>query len=120
MGIKVNIKGKRWLAEMLSRLALLLLAGCQALSSGESVATIDSDLTMYASEDESIRAAATAEQSMALETLVVAGTRVAEMSAENAALGATLRANFTGTPEVRAVVVSAEDMGSSLEDDMMA
>ena len=37
----------------------------------------------------------------------------------NAALGATLRANFTATPAVRAVIVSAEDMGSSLDTDMM-
>lgn len=66
-----------------------------------------------------IRAAATAESIMALETVVVASTRVAELSVVNAALGATLRANYTGTPEVEAVVVSADDMGSSLEDDMM-
>lgn len=66
-----------------------------------------------------IRAAATAESIMALETVVAASTRVAELSAVNAALGATLRANYTGTPEVEAVVVSADDMGSSLEDDMM-
>lgn len=73
---------------------------------------------MYAVEREAILAAATSEQSMAVETVVAASTRVAELSAVNAALGATLRANFTATPEVRAVVVSAEDMGSSL-DDMM-
>ena len=66
-----------------------------------------------------IRSAATAESKMALETVVAASTRVAELSVVNAALGATLRANYTGTPAVEAVVVSAEDMGSSLEDDMM-
>jgi len=97
---------------------LTLLAGCQALS-GESVATVGADLTAYVSESQSIRAAATKEQIVVAETLVVAGTRVAELSAVNAALGATLRANYTGTPEVRAVVVSAEDMGSSLERDAM-
>ncbi len=99
--------------------AMLLLAGCQALSGNDSVATIGADLTMYAMESGAIRAAATAEQSMARETIVAASTRVAELSAVNAALGATLRANHTSTPELRAVVVSAEDMGSSLEDDMM-
>ena len=96
-----------------------MLAGCQAFSGGDDAAMIDSDLTMYALESESIRVAATAEQIMVVETIVAAGTRIAEMSAVNAALGATLRAHHTGTPEVRAVVVSAEDMGSSLEDDMM-
>ena len=102
-----------------------MLAGCQAIRGGDAVATIDTvatiapDFTMIALEDESIRGAATAEQIMVVETIVAAGTRIAEMSAVNAALGATLRAHHTGTPEVRAVVVSAEDMGSSLEDDMV-
>ena len=103
---------------LLRLMGLLLLAGCQAFS-GDSAATIDADLTMYAAESEAILAAATAERSMALETVVAASTRVAELSAVNAALGATLRANYTGTPEVRAVVVSVEDMGSSLDDGMM-
>jgi len=98
---------------------MLFLAGCQALSSDDAVALIDTDLTNYVAENESIRAAATAEQVMVVETIVAAGTRIARMSAVNAALGATLRAHHTGTPEVRAVVVSAEDMGSSLEEDMM-
>lgn len=97
----------------------LLLAGCQAFS-GDAAAPIDADLTMYALESESIRVAATAERIMVEATLVAAGTRIAEMAVVNAALGATLRAHHTGTPEVRAVVVSADDMGSSLEDDMMA
>ena len=99
---------------------LMLLAGCQALSGDDAVAVIDSDLTLYAAEDDSIRAAATDEQVMVAETIVAAGTRIARLSAVNAALGATLRAHHTGTPEVRAVVVSAEDMGGSLEDDMRA
>ena len=97
---------------------LSLAAGCQAVGGGESLATIDADLTMYASESQSIRVAATAERFMVVETLAAAGTKVSELSAVNAALGATLRASYTGTPEVRAVVVSADDMGSSLEDGM--
>lgn len=98
---------------------LLLLAGCQALSGDNPAATIDADLTMVASEGESIRAVGTAEQIMAVETIAAAGTRIARFSAVNAALGATLRANHTGTPEIQVAVVSAEDMGSSLEDGMM-
>ncbi len=98
---------------------MLLLAGCQAVS-GEAVATIDNNLTTVALESGAIRAAATAEQMMAVETIVAAGTRIADMAAVNALLGATVRAHHTGTPEVRAVVVNAEDMGNSLEDDMMA
>ena len=95
-----------------------MLAGCQAFS-GDGIAVIDSDLTMYAAEYDSIRAAATQEQIMAVETIIAAGTRIARMSAVNAALGATLRAHHTGTPEVRAVVVSADDMSVSLEDETM-
>ena len=104
---------------LIHQFVLLLLVGCQALTSGDSVATIGADLTMYASESDSIRAAVTADGIMAVETVVAASTRVAELSVVNAALGATLRANYTGTPKVEAVVVSAEDMGTSLEDDMM-
>ena len=107
-----------WMVSAFCFAGSLMLAGCQAFSAGDAVATIDPDLTMYALENESIRGAATAEQIMVVETIVAAGTRIAELSAVNAALGATLRAHRTGTPEVRAVVVSAEDMGSSLEDDM--
>ncbi|MCY3779919.1 MAG: hypothetical protein OXG78_06400 [Chloroflexi bacterium] len=98
---------------------LLLMTGCQALGGGDSVATIGADLTEYAVEGGAILAAATAERNMAVETIVAASTRVAELSEVNAALGATLRANYTSTPEVQVVVVSAEDMGSSLGDDMM-
>lgn len=76
-------------------------------------------MTMYAAESQAILAAVTAERSMAQQTIEAASTRVAELSVINAVLGSTLRANYTGTPEVRAVVVSAEDMGSSLEDDMI-
>lgn len=104
---------------LVSLAGLLTLVGCQAFSGSDSVATIDADLTMYAAESRAILAAATSERSMALETVVAASTRVAEISAVNAALGATLRAIHTSTPALRAVVVSAEDMGSSLEDDMM-
>ena len=96
-----------------------MLAGCGAIGGGAGTTTIDGDLTMAAAESEMIRAAASAEQVMVLETIAVAGTRIADMAAVNAALGATLRAHQTGTPEVRPVVVSADDMGSSLEGDMM-
>lgn len=98
---------------------LLLLTSCQALSGDSPVATIDADLTMYASESESIRAVGTAEQMMVVETIAAAGTRIAKSSAVNAALGATLRANQTGTPELQVAVVSAEEMGSSMEDGMV-
>lgn len=104
---------------MLLPIASILLVGCSSLVASDSVATIGADLTMYASESEMIRAAATVESNMAIETVMAASTRVAELSVLNAALGATLRANYTGTPAVEAVIVSADDMGSSLDDDMM-
>ncbi len=110
---------RSWSVSTLLFAGALMMAGCGAFSGGDAAATIDSDLTMVALESESIRVAATAEQMMVVETIVAAGTRIAEMSAVNAALGATLRAHHTGTPEVRADVVDADDMGGSLEDDMM-
>ena len=97
-----------------------MLAGCGAIGAGAGTTSIDGELTLAAGESEMIRAAASAEQVMVLETIAVAGTQIANMAAVNAALGATLRAHQTGTPEVRPVVVSADDMGSSLEGDMVA
>ena len=75
-------------------------------------------MTRFAAESHSIRASATAERALAQATVAAASTKVSELSAVNAALGATLRASYTGTPEVRAVVVSAADMGSSLDGGM--
>ena len=52
------------LATMVLFLAMISLAGCEAFSSNDSVATIGADLTMYAVEGDEIRIAATAEQEM--------------------------------------------------------
>ena len=100
-------------------IAALICAGCQALTGGDAVATLDAGMTAAAIENASILAAATADRDMAVATIVAAGTRVAQLSAVNAALGATLRASYTATPERQVVIVSAEDMGSSLEGTMM-
>lgn len=100
-------------------LLLPALVGCGALGGNDAVATIESDLTMYAAESEALRGAATAEREMAAATLQAASTEVAAHSVVNAALASTLRANYTATPAVRPVVVSAEEMGSSLDQDMM-
>ncbi len=96
-------------------LGSLLLGGCGVLAGADSVATVEADLTRVGGESAAIQQTAQAEKAMALETLVAAGTRVAGLSAVNAALGATLRANYTPTPALQAVVVSADDMGSSLD-----
>lgn len=109
-----------WLVSSCYFAGALALAGCGAIGGGAGITTIDGELTMAAAESEMIGVAASAEQVMVLETIAAAGTRIADMAAVNAALGATLRAHQTGTPEVRPVVVSADDMGSSLEGDMMA
>lgn len=118
----MKIEGQAPISMAVSILCLLVLplqAGCQALGGSDANATISADLTLVDSESESIRAAATAEQQMVVETIVAGGTRISRLAAVNAALGATLRAHQTGTPVVSAVVVSADDMGNSLEDDMM-
>lgn len=98
---------------------LFLSAGCQAFTGSNALVTIDANMTALAAERASIHAAATADRKMAEGTVVAAGTRVAQLSHVNAALAATLRASYTATPALRAVVVSAADMGSSLVDDML-
>ena len=97
-------------------LLLLLAAGCQAFTGNDALATIDISLTDLAAERERIHVAATADRNMAVATVAAAGTRVAQLSRVNAALAATLRPSYTATPVLRAVVVSADDMGSSLAD----
>lgn len=96
-----------------------VVAGCQTLSSEDSQAPVDANATVYVLEATVLQGAAVLDQAQAVATLSAGGTRVAELSRVNAVLGATLRAAFTPTAEIRAVVVSAEDMGSSLEQDMM-
>ncbi len=96
-----------------------VMAGCQALASENVGAPVDVNATVYVLEATVLQGAAVQDQAQAAATLSAGGTRVAELSQVNAALGATLRAAFTPTAEIRAVVVSAEDMGSSLDQDMM-
>ncbi len=95
------------------------LAGCQALAPANAVATIQLEAVNVDQAIEDLSKAAATDVAELVATVAAAGTAVSEHSLMNAALGATLRANFTPTPAVRAVVVSAEDMGSSLDSDMM-
>lgn len=96
-----------------------LLTGCQALAPANVAATIHLETVSVDLEMEALSVAAATDEAELVATIAAAGTAVSEHSLMNAALGATLRANFTATPAVRAVVVSAEDMGSSLDADMM-
>ncbi len=96
-----------------------LLAGCQALASENVGTPVDANATVYVLELTVLQRAAVLDQAQAVATLSAAGTRVAELSQVNAALGATLQAALTPTTEIRAVIVNAEDMGSSLEQDMI-
>lgn len=96
-----------------------LMTGCQALASQNIQTPVDDHATVYAVELTVLQRAAGLDQAQAAATLAAGGTRVAELSQVNAALGATLGAAFTPTAEVRVVVVSADDMGGSLEQDMM-
>ncbi|MCY4071894.1 MAG: hypothetical protein OXG60_11405 [Chloroflexi bacterium] len=109
----VEIRCLRWL------LLATVVAGCQALASENGQAPVDANATVYVLELTVLQRAAVLDQAQAVATLSAGGTRVAELSQVNAALGATLRTAFTPTAEIRVVVVSAEDMGSSLDQDMM-
>ena len=106
----------RWLLWLL---LLSAVTGCQALVSEDAEVTIDAYATGYVLEMTALQGAAAADQAQAVATMSAGGTKVAELSRVNAALGAMLQAALTPTTEIRAVVVSAEDMGSSLEHDMM-
>ena len=116
--MKRSWRGRIWAPACLMA-GSLLLASCQAFAGADPLATIEADMTQFAAESQAIRASATAERGLARATIAAASTKVSELSAINAALGATLRASYTGTPEVRAVVVSAADMGSSLDGGVM-
>ena len=96
-----------------------LLAGCQALAPADAVVTIQQEPVRLDLEIATLQKAAATDDAQLVATVAAASTQVVEHSLMNAALGATLRANYTATPAVRAVVVSAEDMGSSLDMDMM-
>ena len=106
-------------AGQIGLLLLMALTGCQVLDSSDVIATIDINVTSHDIAIAALQQAAAAEATSVVATVAAAGTKVAENSFLNAALGATLRANYTATPALRAVVVSAEDMGDSLESDMM-
>ncbi len=111
------------IGERFSKLVWLLLAtvlaGCQPLASENIAAPIDANATIFVLEMTALQRAADLDQAQSGATISAGGTRVAELSKVNAALGATLRAAFTPTARIREVVVRAEDMGGSLEQGMM-
>lgn len=97
----------------------LILAGCQALASENVQAPIDANATIVVLEMTALKRAADLDRAQAAATLSAGGTRVAELSRVNAALGDLLQAALTPTIAIRAVIVSAEDMANSLGQDMM-
>lgn len=100
-------------------LSLLLLTGCQALTSTDNSAALIAEMTYFLTEAAAIQQAAAIDQTRAVSTLAAASTQAAEAASVNAALAATISAGFTATPPIRAVIVSAADMSSSLGMDMM-
>ncbi len=101
-------------------LLALVLAGCQALANENSPAPIDANATIFVLEMTALQRAIDLDQALAAATLSAGGTRVAALSQVNAVLGATLQAALTPTTEIRAMIVNAADLGSSMEQDMMA
>ena len=100
-------------------LLALVLAGCQALANENSPVPIDANATIFVLEMTALQRAIDLDQAHAAATLSAGGTRVAALSQVNAVLGATLQAALTPTTEIRAMIVNAADLGSSLEQDMM-
>ena len=97
---------------------MLLLSACAALPGQRVAATLDNSATHWAREATALVAAAAADQTRAAATVAAAATAISRQSRINAALGATVRAAHTPTVAVRKVVVSAADMGASLDSNL--
>lgn len=95
------------------------LFGCQSLAGDDIPATLSNEMTAFVTESARIQETAIVEQTHAVETLQVSSTLVADAAGVNVALAATLQSNLAPTPEMRAVVVRPDDMGDSLEGEMM-
>ncbi len=108
-----------WTARLRFLLSLILLAGCQTLTGNDNSGTLVAEMTLFVTEAALIQQAAAADQTRAVATLAAAGTRVSQILAVNLALASTVNARLTATPVMRAVVVSAADMSSSLDMEMI-
>lgn len=108
-----------WAAGWGFLLSLTLLAGCQAFTGSDDSGTLAAEMTLFVTEAASIQQAAAIDQTRSVETLTAAGGTVAAVSVVNLALAATVKAGSTAPPAIRAVVVSAADMSSSLDMEMM-
>jgi len=97
----------------------LMLVGCQSLAGEDVSVTLSSEMTAFVTESAMIQETAVIEQTDAVETLQASSTLVADAANVNMALVATVESNVSPTVAMRAVVVDAEDMGSSLDESMM-
>ena len=101
-------------------LIMALLSGCGALGPGsDAVATLAPSATVRVIDRDDLRRMRSADETQAAATVAAASAWIADRAWLNAAMGATLRANYTPTPGLRPVVVSAAEMGSSLTGDML-
>ena len=102
-------------------LALLMmgLTGCRAIAGDDVSVTLASEMTAFATEVAVIQQAGQLEQTLAVETLQASGTNVADASRVNAVLAATVQSNAIPTLQMREVIVNPDDMGSSLDTEMM-
>lgn len=98
---------------------LVLVTGCQALAGDDTSVTLAVEMTAFSTESAMIQQTSVVEQTAVVETVQAAGTRVAEASNVNLVLAETVRANVVPTPSVREVIVNPEDMGSSLDTEML-
>jgi len=100
-------------------LLMIGLSGCQAIAGDDVSVTISSEMTAFATEASVIQLTAEAEQILAVETLQASGTNVANASSVNLVLASTVRSNVVPTTIMREVIVNPDDMGSSLDTEMM-
>ena len=95
------------------------LTGCQAIAGDDISVTLSSDMELIATESSMIQLEALAEQTLVIETLEASGTDIANAASINSVLASTVRANAIPTLVMREVIVDHDDMGSSVDTEMM-
>jgi hypothetical protein len=100
-------------------LLMIGLTGCQSIVGEDISVTLSTEMTAFATEVSMIQQEAQSEQTLAVETLQASGTSVADASNINAVLASTVQSNVAPTISMREVIVNPDDMGDSLDTEMM-
>lgn len=112
-------KDKTLLRYVIYVVLIMFLASCQSFGSEDVSITLESQMTAFATESAMIQQTSQIEQTDAVETLQASGTTVANAANVNVVLAATVKVNIVPTPVRQEVIVNPDDMGDSLDSEMM-